>query len=163
MYEYEGLHNVLYTMLYGAAAMAAIIVGLYLLLRRHNAIAPQINSPKSLRRWAAAFLFATAASHVWWTVIGTVFLADDRFGTLFAMDRNVKNWYILYTPIIYKIGKNWKLKCKKVGMNFATLYIREIVLYFYTLLCINIFFIKIMYNALYQKNISQKIAGSLDI
>ena len=78
MYEYEGLHNVLYTMLYGAAAMAAIIVGLYLLLRRHNAIAPQINSPKSLRRWAAAFLFATAASHVWWTVIGTVFLADDR-------------------------------------------------------------------------------------
>ena len=85
------------------------------------------------------------------------------FGMLFAMDKNGKNWCILYTRFIYKIGKNWKLKCKKVGMNFATLYIREIVLYFYTLLCINIFFIKIMYNALYQKNISQKIAGSLDI
>ena len=78
MYEYEGLNNVLYTMLYGAAAMAAIIVGLYLLLRRHNAIAPEISSPKLLRWWAAAFLFATAASHVWWTILGTVWLVDDR-------------------------------------------------------------------------------------
>ena len=78
MYEYEGLDNVLYTMLYGAAAMAATIIGLYLLLRRHNAIAPQIDSPKLLRRWAAAFLFAAAASHVWWTILGTVWLVDDR-------------------------------------------------------------------------------------
>ena len=78
MYEYEGLNNVLYTMLYGAAAMAAIIAGLYMLFRRHNAIAPQITSPKLLRRWAAAFLFASAASHIWWTVLGTVWLVDDR-------------------------------------------------------------------------------------
>ena len=78
MYEYEGLNTVLYTMLYGAAAMAAIIVGLYLLLRRHNAIAPEISSPKLLRWWAAAFLFATAVSHVWWTILGTVWLVDDR-------------------------------------------------------------------------------------
>ena len=41
MYEYEGLHNVLYTMLYGAAAMAAIMAGLYLLLRRHNPSRPR--------------------------------------------------------------------------------------------------------------------------
>ena len=78
MYELEGLNNVLYTMLYGAAAMAAVIAGLYLLLRRHNAIAPNITPPKSLRQWAAAFLFASAASHVWWTAVGTVCLADDR-------------------------------------------------------------------------------------
>lgn len=78
MYELEGLHNVLYTMLYGAAAMAAVIAGLYLLLRRHNAIAPHITPPKALRQWAAAFLFASAASHVWWTAVGTVWLANDR-------------------------------------------------------------------------------------
>lgn len=78
MYELEGLHNILYTMLYGAAAVAAIIVGLYLLLRRHNAITPDITPPSSLRQWAAAFLFASAASHFWWTVLGTVWLADDR-------------------------------------------------------------------------------------
>ena len=54
------------------------MAGLYLLLRRHNAIAPQITSPMLLRRWAAAFLFATAASHVWWTVLSTVWLVDDR-------------------------------------------------------------------------------------
>ena len=78
MYEYEGLNNVLYTMLYGAAAMTAIIAGLYMLFRRHNAIAPQVTSPKLLRRWAAAFLFASAASHIWWTVLGTVWLFDDR-------------------------------------------------------------------------------------
>ena len=78
MYEYEGLNNILYTMLYGAAAMTAIIAGLYMLFRRHNAIAPQVTSPKLLRRWAAAFLFASAASHIWWTVLGTVWLFDDR-------------------------------------------------------------------------------------
>ena len=78
MYELEGLNNVLYTMLYGAAAMAAIIAGFYLLLRRHNDIAPNITPPESLRRWAAAFLFASAASHVWWTAVGTVCLANDR-------------------------------------------------------------------------------------
>ena len=78
MYEYEGLDNILYTMLYGAAAMTAIIAGLYMLFRRHNAIAPQVTSPKLLRRWAAAFLFASAASHIWWTVLGTVWLFDDR-------------------------------------------------------------------------------------
>ena len=90
MYEYEGLGNVLYTMLYGAAAMAAIMAGLYLLLRRHNAIAPQIISPKLLRRWAAAFLFATAASHLWWTVLGTVWLVDD------APDDNAYEWCQCY-------------------------------------------------------------------
>lgn len=78
MYELEGLNNVLYTMLYGAAAVTAIIAGLYLLLRRQNAIAPNITPSKSLRRWAAAFLFASAASHVWWTAVGTAWLADDR-------------------------------------------------------------------------------------
>ena len=78
MYEYEGLNNYLYTMLYGAAAMAAVIAGLYLFLRRHNAIAPNITPPVPLRRWAAAFLFASAASHIWWTALGTVWLADDR-------------------------------------------------------------------------------------
>ena len=41
----------------------------------------------------------------------------------FAMSENVKNWRILYTRFIYKIGKNWKMKYRKIGMKFATLYI----------------------------------------
>ena len=42
---------------------------------------------------------------------------------VFAISENVKNWYILYTRFIYKIGKNWKIKYRKLGTKFATLYI----------------------------------------
>ena len=78
MYELEGLHSILYVMLYGAAAVTALIAALYLLLRRQNAISSDVTPPVSLRRWASAFLFASAASHFWWSAIGTVWLADDR-------------------------------------------------------------------------------------
>ena len=42
------------------------MAALYLLLRRGNSIAPEVKSPVRLRRWAAAFLVATALSHVFW-------------------------------------------------------------------------------------------------
>ena len=78
MYEYEGLNNFLYTMLYGGAAVTALFAALYLLLRRNNAFSVNNVPPKELRYWTAAFLISAAASHVWWTVIGTIVLADDR-------------------------------------------------------------------------------------
>ena len=42
------------------------MAALYLLLRRGNAIAPEVKSPVRLRRWAAGFLVATALSHMFW-------------------------------------------------------------------------------------------------
>lgn len=72
MYQHQGLNDVFFLMLYGAAAMFALVACCYLLFRRVNVIAGGVASPVGLRRWAAAFLAAVAASHVWWALLGGV-------------------------------------------------------------------------------------------
>ncbi len=78
MYEYEGLHDMFFIMLYGGATMMALLAGAYLWLRNGNAVSRGMESPKELRHWAAAFLIAVAASHVWWALLGAIWLTDDR-------------------------------------------------------------------------------------
>ena len=78
MYDYRGLQDVYFIMLYGMAGFFALLACLYLLLRRGNAfVGEEIKSSRRLRRWTAALLAAMAASHVWWYVIGVYWLADD--------------------------------------------------------------------------------------
>ena len=78
MYEHEGLRDMFFIMLYGGAGMVALMAALYLWLRSGNAVNRDIESLKGLRLWAAAFLASVAASHVWWSMFGTVWLTDDR-------------------------------------------------------------------------------------
>ena len=78
MYGQQSIHDFLFLMLYGGVTMLALAAGLYLWLRRSNAIAPTITPPTALRRWTAAFFFAAALSHVWWYVLGVYWLTDDR-------------------------------------------------------------------------------------
>ena len=79
MYDYRGLQDVFFIMLYGMAGFFALLACLYLLLRRGNAfVGEEIKSSLRLRRWTAVLLAAMAASHVWWYVIGMYWLADDR-------------------------------------------------------------------------------------
>ena len=66
MEEPEIIHDVFFVLLYGGVIMLDIVAALYLLLRRGNAIAPEVTSPVRLRRWAAAFLIAGALSHAFW-------------------------------------------------------------------------------------------------
>ena len=78
MYDYRGLQDVFFIMLYGMAGFFALLACLYLLLRRGNAfVGEEIKSSLRLRRWTAVLLAAMAASHVWWYVIGMYWLADD--------------------------------------------------------------------------------------
>lgn len=56
----------LFFILYGGATVVAIILCIYLLIRRGNAIAAHITPPMRLRRWAAAFFAVEAMSHIWW-------------------------------------------------------------------------------------------------
>ena len=78
MYEYRGLHDVLFIALYIGAATLALLAAVYLLLRRGNAfMSDEIKSSLRLRRWTAVLMAAMAASHVWWYVIGVYWLADD--------------------------------------------------------------------------------------
>ena len=78
MYEYEGLSDAFFLMLYGAAAWFALLACVYLLFRRGNAFADDVGSSRRLRWWTAAFLLSVFASHVWWAVLGPVWLTDDR-------------------------------------------------------------------------------------
>ena len=78
MYTQQSLQDTLFLMLYGAVAILALVSGLYLWLRRSNAIAPDVNPPMALRRWTTAFFITAALSHVWWYVLGVYWLTDDR-------------------------------------------------------------------------------------
>ena len=60
------LDTILFFLLYGAGTMAALIACLYLMLRRGNAIAPEVTSPVRLRRWTAAFFAVLAIGHLWY-------------------------------------------------------------------------------------------------
>ena len=89
MYGDQGQLNSLFAMLYGGVAVMALLSCIYFIFSRSNIIQPSIKPPRRLRLWAAAFLAAMFASHVWWIVIGSVWLTDDRFVriiTLIALD-----------------------------------------------------------------------------
>ena len=78
MYAQQSLQDTLFLMLYGGVAILALATGLYLWLRRSNAIAPDVIPPMALRLWTAAFFITAALSHVWWYVFGVYWLTDDR-------------------------------------------------------------------------------------
>ena len=78
MYAHQSLQDILFLMLYSGVAVLALTAGFYLLLRRSNAIAPDVTPPIALRRWTAAFFATVAMSHVWWFVLGVYWLVDDR-------------------------------------------------------------------------------------
>ena len=79
MYEYQGLSDAFFLMLYGAAGWSALLAAVYLLFGRGNAVAGDEVVPSTLlRRWTAAFMLAVFMSHVWWALLGQVLLTDDR-------------------------------------------------------------------------------------
>ena len=77
MFDYRGLHDVLFIVLYIGVAFFALVACLYLLFRRRNIFAEDIRSSRVLRRWTAMLMAVMAASHVWWYAIGVYWLADD--------------------------------------------------------------------------------------
>ena len=94
MYDYQGLQDVFFIMLYGMAGFFAMLACVYLLLRRGNAFAEDVRSSCVLRRWTAAFMAAIVASHVWWYVLGTYFLTDDR------LVRNITTIMLDYVTLV---------------------------------------------------------------
>ncbi len=66
MYSQQIREDFLYMILYGAAAMLSLTACCYLLLRRANAIAPDVTSSLRLRQWTAAFFASITLSHLWY-------------------------------------------------------------------------------------------------
>jgi AraC-like DNA-binding protein len=78
MYEHQGLQDIFFIMLYGGATFLALTACVYLLFRSSNAFAADVRPPRELRCWTAAFMASVFASHIWWVLLGIVWLADDR-------------------------------------------------------------------------------------
>ena len=100
MYEYRGLQDIFFMMLYGGVTLFALLACLYLLLRRRNAFADDVRSSRVLRRWTATLMAAMAASHVWWYVIGVYWLADDQLVrniTVIMLD------YVTLVPLVMAV------------------------------------------------------------
>ena len=60
------VQTILFIVIYTITGVVPLMAALYLLLRRANAIAPDVTSPVRVRRWAAAFFGVSALGHVWW-------------------------------------------------------------------------------------------------
>ena len=71
--------GLIYIMLYGASAMLALVASVYMLLRRANAVAPEITSPVRLRRWTAALFASMALSHLWYLPTYYLDASDSNF------------------------------------------------------------------------------------
>ena len=110
------LEDIIFIVLYGGVAMLDLVAALYLLLRRGNAIEPDVTSPVRLRRWAAAFLLISSLSHVWWLIyvchpslsgyvivcgLDILLFIPAIAGTLLAMlqDRNRPVWPVAVTLV----------------------------------------------------------------
>jgi AraC-like DNA-binding protein len=123
MEEQGILQDIFFVILYGGVIMLDTVAALYLLLRRANAIAPEVTSPIRLRRWAALFLIALALSHVFWilyaldpspikylTVCGLDILLyiPTTAGILLSMlqDRHRPSWPVLVAmvPVILMVA-----------------------------------------------------------
>ena len=76
MYE-QIREDALFIMLYAVVTAMAMMASCYLLLRRANAIAPDVTPPVRLRRWAAAFLASIATNHLWYMPIFFHIASDD--------------------------------------------------------------------------------------
>ena len=77
MFGQNSLDIILLFMLYGVGTATAAGACLYLLLRRANAIAPEVTSPVRLRRWTAAFFAVLAIGHLWY--LPAAVLTDEDF------------------------------------------------------------------------------------
>jgi len=60
------LQDIFFVILYGGVMGLGVAAALYLLLRRSNAIAPEVTPPRRLRIWAAAIMLENVFSHALW-------------------------------------------------------------------------------------------------
>ena len=76
MYE-QIREDTLFIILYAGVTFMAMMASCYLLLRRANAIAPDVTPPLRLRRWTSALFASIALSHVWYMPIFFLSSSED--------------------------------------------------------------------------------------
>ena len=150
----EILQDVVFVILYDGVIMLNVVAALYLLLRRGNAIAPEVSSPVRLRRWAAAFQMASALSHLFWLFyvyhpspslyilvcsLDLLMLLPTMAGILLSMmqDRHRPVWPVLaaLAPALILLAL-----CVFRGDDAFLIPVRIYLIVFYALLMLFIFF-----------------------
>ena len=144
--------DALFIILYAGVTFMAMMASCYLLLRRANAIAPDVTPPLRLRRWTGALFAAIALSHVWYMPIFFLTSSEDikmcdltgglldsltyfplAIAVLFAMlqDRRRPMWPIavMMAPII--AGNAWDLATR----SYALL---PMIYGYYLLMCVGL-------------------------
>jgi len=128
----------LFLLLYGGAAVVSVVLCLYLLLSKGDAIAPDITPPVRLRRWAAAIFGMSALGHLWWyclyilsydinswayvvcVVLDCVLMLTTVFGTMLSMlqDRRRPLWpfIVAMIPVVILGG----LQIVRPGTDFLS-------------------------------------------
>ena len=66
MSETQIYNDIIYILLYGGIIAMALLLSCYLLFRKSNAFAPNINPPKRLRKWTAIMFISIMMSHLWY-------------------------------------------------------------------------------------------------
>ena len=150
----EILNNIVLFILYGGVIMLEVVAALYLLLRRGNAIAPEIISPVRLRRWTAAFLIVSALSHVNWLLysynpspvryiivcsLDILMLFSTMSGVLLSMlqDRHRPVWPVLVMLIpAFVLLALFVIRGNDSLLNMASIYLFAL----YALLMLYMFF-----------------------
>jgi len=136
MYE-QIREDTLFIILYSGVTFMAMMASCYLLLRRANAIAPDVTPPLRLRRWTGAFFASIALSHAWYMPILFLPTSEDiklcdltgglldsltyfplTIAVLFAMlqDRRRPLWPIavMMAPIV--AGNAWNLATRSYAL-----------------------------------------------
>ena len=151
MYE-QIREDTLFIILYAGVTFMAMMASCYLLLRRANAIAPDVTPPLRLRRWTGALFAAIALSHVWYMPIFFLTSSEDikmcdltgglldsltyfplAIAVLFAMlqDRRRPLWpvAVMMAPMI--AGNAWDLATR----SYALL---PMIYGYYLLMCVGL-------------------------
>ena len=135
MYEQYGLKDPFFLMLYGCVTTTALLGCLYILVTPRSHLAAHVMPPKALRYWTAAFLFIVTASHIWWAVLGTIWLQDDKFlrnTTAIMLD------YVTIVPLMMAVFLNLLQDRKRMLWPFVIAHIPIIVMAIYGMVTENI-------------------------
>ena len=129
--------DTLFIILYSMVTAVAMMASGYLLLRRNNAISPDVTSSVRLRRWTGVFFASIALNHVWYMPIFFLSSSEDILMTdligglldsmtviplaiilLFAMlqDRRRPLWpvAVIVAPLVF--GKVWCVICRSYAI-----------------------------------------------
>ncbi len=122
----QAYQEFLFHVLFASVALLAFAASFYLLMRRSNGIAPDINPPLRLRRWTAAYLAAMGVSQLYWLFVCYGPLEGDLFDRILlctALDAILSAPAIMCTMLVMLQDRRRPLWPIAVGSALIVIYL----------------------------------------